>query len=64
MSIEGLKESIWLNGPAWLQADKEQRPKAWCQVNEVEAEQATSTVATENELDQHLTGDDTLPSTE
>ena len=23
MSIEGLKESVWLNGPAWLQADEE-----------------------------------------
>ena len=46
MSIEGLKVSVWLNGPAWLQADEEK----WCQVNEVEAEQATSTVATENKL--------------
>ena len=23
MSIEGLKDSVWLNGPAWLQADEE-----------------------------------------
>ena len=30
----------------------EKWPKPWCQVNEVEAEQATSTVATENKLDQ------------
>ena len=52
MSIEGLKESVWLNGSAWLQADEEKWPKSWCQVNEVEAEQATSTVATENKLDQ------------
>ena len=52
MSIEGLKKSVWLNGPAWLQADEEKWPKPWCQVNEVEAEQATSTVATENKLDQ------------
>ena len=52
MSIEGHKESVWLNGPAWLQADEEMWPKAWCQVNEVEAKQATSTVATENKLDQ------------
>ena len=52
MSTEGLKESVWLNGPAWLQADEEKWPKLWCQVNEVEAEQATSTVATENKLDQ------------
>ena len=41
MSIERLKESVWL-----------QWPKPWCHVNEVEAEQGTSTVATENKLDQ------------
>ena len=52
MSIEGIKESRWLNGSLWLQSDDEKRPKPWCQVNEVEAEQATSTVATETELDQ------------
>ena len=52
MSIEGLKESVWLNGPAWLQADEENWPKPWCQVNELEPEQVTST------------GDDTVPSTE
>ena len=52
MSMEGLKETVWLNGPAWLQADEEKRPKPWCQVNEVEAEQPTSTVATENKLEQ------------
>ena len=28
MSIEGLKESVWLNGPAWLQADEEKLAKA------------------------------------
>ena len=52
MSIEGLKESVWLNGPAWLQADEEKWPNPWCQVNAVEAEQATSTVATENKIAQ------------
>ena len=52
MSIGGLKESGWLNGPAWLQADEEKWQKPWCQVNEAESEQATSTVATETELDQ------------
>ena len=52
MFIEVLKESVWLNGPAWLQADEEKWPKPWCQVNEVEAKQATSTVATEKKLDQ------------
>ena len=52
MSIEGLKESVWLNGPAWLQADEEKWPKTWCQVNELEPEQVTSTVAKETKLDQ------------
>ena len=27
MSIEGLKESVWLNGPAWLQADERKGAK-------------------------------------
>ena len=52
MSIEDLKESVWLNGPAWLQADEEKWPKPWCQVNELEPEQVTSTVATETKLGQ------------
>ena len=52
MSIKCLKESVWLNGPAWLQADEEKWPKPWCQLTEIEAKQATSTVATENKLDQ------------
>ena len=52
MSIEGLKESVWLNGPAWLQTDDENWPKPWCQVNELEPEQVTSTVATETKLEQ------------
>ena len=52
MSIESLKEFGWLSGPAWLQKDKEKWPKPWCQVNEAEAEQVTSSVATETELDQ------------
>ena len=52
MSIEGLKESVWLNGPAWLHADEEKWPKLWCQVNELEPEQVMSTVATETKLDQ------------
>ena len=52
MSIEGLKESVWLNEPAWLQADEENWPKPWCQVNELEPEQITSTVATETKLGQ------------
>ena len=52
MSIEGLKESGCLNGPAWLQTDEEKWPKPWCQLNEAEAEKVTSTVARETELDQ------------
>ena len=35
MSIEGLKEYVWLNGPVWLQADEENWPKPWCQENEL-----------------------------
>ena len=50
MSIEGLKESVWLNGPAWLQGSEDNWPKPWCQMNELEPEQVTSTVATETEL--------------
>ena len=49
-SIKGLKESVRLNGPAWLQADEEKCPKPWCQDNELE--QVTSTVATETKIDQ------------
>ena len=49
ISNEGPKEWVWLNRPAWLQTDEE---KWRCQVNEVEAEQVTSTVATESKLDQ------------
>ena len=51
MSIGGLKKSGWLNGPAWLQTDEEKWAKPWCQVCEIEAEQATSTVATETDLE-------------
>ena len=52
MFIERFKESGWLNGPLWLKTDEEKWPKTWCQVNEIEAEQATSIVATETKLDQ------------
>ena len=51
MCIEGLKEPEWLNEPAWLQTDEEKWPKPWCQMNEVEAEQVTSTLATETDFD-------------
>ena len=51
MSIESLKESVWLNGPLWLQRDEEKWSKPWCQVDKTEAEQVTSTVATETEID-------------
>ena len=36
--------------PAWLQTDEEKWPKPWCQVDEAEVEQVTSTVATETGL--------------
>ena len=52
MSIGGLKESVRLNGPAWLHIDEEEWPKPWCQANKVEAEQTTSTVAAETKLPQ------------
>ena len=51
-SIEGLKKSLWVNGPAWLLTDEEKWLKPWCQVNEAEAGQVTSTVATETNVDQ------------
>ena len=52
MSIEGLRDSVWLNGPAWLQKDEDNWPKPWCQEKEIEAEQAISTVATETQVEQ------------
>ena len=51
ISIEGLMESLWLNGPQWLHTDEEKWPKPWCQVKEAEAEQVISTVATQIEID-------------
>ena len=50
--IEGLKESVWLNGSAWLQRSEDNWPKPWCQENEFGPEQGTSTVATETKFDQ------------
>ena len=39
MSIEGLKESVWLNGQAWLQRSVDNWPKKpSCQENELEPE--------------------------
>ena len=52
ISIEGLKESVRLNGPAWLQRSEVNWPKPWSQENEPEPEQVISTVATETKLDQ------------
>ena len=52
MSIEGLKELVWLNKPQWLPRSEDNWPKPWCQENELEPEQVTSTVATEIKLDQ------------
>ena len=51
ISTEGFRKSGWLNGPACLQTDEEKWPKPWYKVNEDEAEQVTSTVATETVLD-------------
>ena len=36
MSIEGLKEFVCLNEPAWLQGSEDNWPKPWCQENELE----------------------------
>ena len=52
MSIEGLRESVWIYGPAWLLKDEDNWPKPWCQETEIEAEQAISTVATETQVEQ------------
>ena len=52
MFIEGLKKWVWLNGPAWLKRSEKKWLKPWCQENELEPEQVTSTVATETKLDQ------------
>ena len=52
MSIECYKESVWLNGLAWLQRSEYTWPKSGCQVNELESEHASSTVATKIKLDQ------------
>ena len=52
MIFECFKGSGWLNGASWLQKDEERWwPKLWSQVNDAEAEQTTSTVATELKLD-------------
>ena len=52
MSTEGLKESVWLNGPSWLQWSEDNWPKSWCQENELEPDRFTSTVATKTNLNQ------------
>ena len=52
MSIEGLKESVWLNGPTWLQTNEYNWPKPWCQENQLESEQVNITAATKTKLDQ------------
>ena len=38
MSIEGLKESVWLNGQVWLQRSVDKWTKPSCQENELEPE--------------------------
>ena len=47
---QNIQEPLWLNGPAWLLKSELKWQKPWCQENEVELEQVTSTVATENKL--------------
>ena len=53
LSIEGLREPVWLNGPVWLQKDKDEWPKPWWQENEVQPEQAISAAATDKLLQTH-----------
>ena len=52
MSIKGLNDSGWVTRPARLQKDEEKWPKPRCQENEAQADQFTSSVATETKLDQ------------
>ena len=52
MSFQGLWESVWLNGPAWLKNYEDDWQKPWCQENEVEAEQAIRTLATVTQVEQ------------
>ena len=52
ISIEGLRESVCLNGLAGLQKDEDKWPKPWCQQNELEREQAIIAVATEPQAKQ------------
>ena len=52
MSIEGLMKSVFLIGRAWLQRSEDTLPKPWCQENELEPEQITSTLAIETKLGQ------------
>ena len=63
MSIEGLIESVWPHGPTWLQQSEDKWTVPWCQENEFEPMQNTSTTATEAKLDQYLTEDDTVNRT-
>ena len=51
-SFEELRESVWLTGPVWLQKDEDDWSNPWCQENNVEAEQAISTVAAETQVEQ------------
>ena len=52
MFIEGLRESVWLNGPARPQTDADKWPKPWRRENELEIEQAISAVVTETQAKQ------------
>ena len=52
MSFEAPRESVWLSGLAWLKNYEDDWQKPWCQENEVEAEQAIRTLATEIQVEQ------------
>ena len=47
ISIENLKESVWLNGPAWLQTDEDNWPKPWNQIHQEEDVQTASNISAE-----------------
>ena len=51
ISIENLKESVWLNGPAWLQTDEDKWPKPWNQVHQEADVQTVTNISTETKTE-------------
>ena len=51
ISIENLKESVWLNGPAWLQTDEDKWPKPWNEVHQEEDVQTVTNISTETKTE-------------